>query len=134
MRLINYILLICSLCVGLIAHGQVIVNDQLECSWLDYELGNIAIGESASCRLTIKNISTSNLEIKHLITSCSCVTASAKERIIKPGLSIDIDILYKSSYRKSGESYQQIILYMKDESVYAFGIHATLEYTIDTDV
>lgn len=89
---------------------NVLVNDCLEASWLEYDFGKVTVGEHKTCDLFIKNISDKNIKITHILPTCHCLNVEYDCKIIEPKKIMKIHIDYDSSNRQAGYIEQGIIL------------------------
>lgn len=59
---------------------------------------------------TVKNVSDKEINVSHIITSCSCLSASVQDSLIKPNESTQFTLTF-NPYKKSGEYFQQAYIY-----------------------
>lgn len=65
-------------------YSQTKINQTLECSWLEYDYGEVNIGEIVTCALVIKNISKRVISIEQIINGCPCVSAESDTKVLRP--------------------------------------------------
>ena len=106
--------------------GQIRVNRTIECSWLEYDFGEIKAGETVFNDLIIKNISAQSLIVEHVINGCSCVSAEINRKKIRPGKQATISIRFNTKGKPLGENRQNIVVCTSDGKTYCLIIKALL--------
>ena len=120
------LLVLILLCTYNISYSQNYTNDTFQSNWLEYNFGEVKIGDSRSCILTLKNITAETLKIEYLITSCNCVSASINKKKIKPNKTAMVSIRFNSNGKNLGAIEQSIYVGIADKNIYNFKITATL--------
>ena len=122
--------LVCSVFLFVIgsapSFAQKRINEALECSWLEYDFGNVSRGEMIDCVLSLKNVTESSIIVKHVITSCNCISASAEKRVIGVNETISIRIEFRTAEKKPGECVQSVTVITSDDRIYSFVLRAII--------
>ena len=69
----------------------------------EINFGTIHSNESVSKVFKIKNISTTNLIIKNIKTSCGCTVAKLSDSIINPNDKVELKVKFVASKEKIGK-------------------------------
>lgn len=109
-----------------ISYSQNYTNDTFQSNWLEYNFGEVIVGDSCSCVLTLKNITAETLTVEYLITSCNCVSASINKKKIKPGKTAIVSIRFNSNGKSLGTIEQSIYVGLDKKRIYNFKVTATL--------
>ena len=102
------------------------INNTLECSWIEKDLGKVQIGDSRKCKLILKNISSEPITVEYVITSCKCVSAIINRHKIPPQKNTQIKIKFDSSGKNIGETYQSLFIKTSDTHIYNFSLSAEI--------
>lgn len=86
------------------------INEKLSSNWIEYDFGEIFIGERTECDLILKNTSSEKIHISCLIPGCHCLTIKANHKTIKPSKTLMIHIIYDTTNKQKGYDEQSIIL------------------------
>lgn len=86
------------------------INEKLSSNWIEYDFGEIIIGERTECNLILKNTSSETIHISCLIPGCHCLTIKANDKKIKPSKTLKIHVIYDTTNKQKGYDEQSIIL------------------------
>lgn len=86
------------------------INGKLSANWVEYDFGEIIIGEKTECDLILKNTSSETINISCLIPGCHCLTIKAKYKKIDPFGKLIIHVIYDTRNKHEGYDEQSIIL------------------------
>jgi hypothetical protein len=70
-----------------------------------YQFPAIKTGKKLEFEFVYKNEGKSNLQIRKIETSCSCLTIASKETVIKPQTSGSIKVIFDSTDKKGSQNY-----------------------------
>ncbi|WMW77689.1 DUF1573 domain-containing protein [Flavobacterium sp. 20NA77.7] len=76
----------------------------------EINFGTIHSNESVSKVFKIKNISTTNLIIKNIKTSCGCTVAKLSDSIINPNDKVELKVKFVASKEKIGKIKNSIVV------------------------
>jgi hypothetical protein len=62
-----------------------------------HNFGKLLAGEMAVYTFAFRNAGTGNLEIVHIETGCSCLSVEPVEKLVKPGESGNIKVIFNTS-------------------------------------
>lgn len=77
------------------------------------DLGTIVQGDQVKKIIKIKNIGDSNLKLEKISTSCGCTVVNIESKIISPGKSVEMTIIFDSS-RFTGDVNKHIYITTND--------------------
>lgn len=109
------------------SYGQIVLNDSIECSWLEYDFGVHNVGETVYCTLIIKNISKHKLKIDHVINGCSCISTEVERATLKSNKQTAIKVKFNTEGKNTGETFQNFAVCTSDKKVYSFILKAFLQ-------
>lgn len=78
-----------------------------------FDFGSIYEGEKAQHEFTVSNMGKSNLIIRKIETTCGCTTARLDKRVVKPGESVKLNLVFRSP-GKQGKQNKIVTIYSND--------------------
>ena len=111
--------------IGIIAYGYLKaippadnnkIMPKIEISPVSYDFGEVQFGKVVNYNFIVKNSGQTPLEIKRVATSCGCTTAKVSQRIIEPGQSAELLVIYDTAAMGDGphgKGQQERIIYVK---------------------
>ncbi len=78
-----------------------------------FNFGDIKQGESKSHKFIVKNSGKSDLIVRKIKSSCGCTVVKLNKKIIKPGQSEEISVIFKSK-GKEGKQHKMITIISND--------------------
>lgn len=77
------------------------------------DLGRIKKGQEAKAMINITNSGLTELNIRKLSPNCTCLSGEVTKKIIKPGETIQLDLVFKSEDRR-GNQQKSMTIYSDD--------------------
>ncbi len=86
---------------------------RIEVDSLEYDFGTLKEGEEKSIIIPIRNTGSGSLLLRKIETTCGCTAVVPGQRVILPGKSTQLDVVFHSAGR-IGKQRKQITLYCND--------------------
>lgn len=87
-----------------------------------HDFGKVNQGDKRTALFTLTNTGQSNIEIRKAKSTCGCVTAKLKKQIIKPGKSIELELIFDTTDRR-GIQQKSVSIYTNDPKKPAQRVH-----------
>ena len=98
------------------ASGPASAKPILESSPRDADLGQFKVGQKKECRVSIRNVGDTDLEIERVTSSCACVSARIDPQLIPAGCSASLNITVERPY-PGPFSYAAIIIPSRKDQI-----------------
>lgn len=96
--------------------AQSFFGNSIQSNWVEYDFGEVAVGQKRECDLFITNVSSTCLHFDYLIPGCNCMTLKSSGSKVKPQKTLKVHVVYDTSNHHEGYNEQSIILCFKEHS------------------
>jgi len=103
---------------------------------LEYDLGKIKqSGGVVSSTFAVRNDGGRDAQVSEVLTSCSCTTAEIGKKIIKPGETADLKVIFDPNYHfeDEGQFFRTATIKYNGDSIAEAKIYVEVDYDLGKD-
>ena len=103
---------------------------------LEYDLGKIKqSGGVVSSTFAVRNDGGRDAQVSEVLTSCSCTTAEIGKKIIKPGETADLKVIFDPNYHfeDEGRFFRTATIKYNGDSIAEAKIYVEVDYDLGKD-